>query len=401
MEKLKENKNNRILIDKLLFPLMLIVYGVMIFYDFHLQTLGGKDTDMAAYIEEMLGTNEKYPFPYPLYFKLGALIHVFIKNPALCMVIGVTILAVLTAAILKWCLTGKEKEKGLWYTMVTFVLLMVSMLYVPTGFRFPGIKFAYVGVFSPNPLQNATYNAARPFAVLSFFWFAKILRSYEKESNLKDFVIFSLSLFLTTLTKPSFTFVLVPTAGLIMLYRLIMAKGKNLLNSVKLGITFLPTFGLLLYQFFGVFGPVEEGERGIGFGFLKVWEQYCSNVPLAIVLAAAFPLFFLCIHALDMKKQGKEKYGIFIFSLQCYLMSLIQFMFLYEKGFRMVDANFSWGYMYGLFFIYVAAAKILLEETLEKKGKMWLLVLQWGAMFAHFICGICYYLGYIGGKGYY
>ncbi len=398
---MKENKNNRILIDRLLFPLMLIAYGVMIFYDFHLQTLGGKDTDMAAYIEEMLGTNEKYPFPYPLYFKLGALIHVFVKDPALCMVLGVTILAILTAAVLKWCLTGKEKEKGLWYTLLTLALLTVSMLYVPTGFRFPGIKFAYAGVFTPNPLQNATYNAARPFAIFSFFWFARILKSYEKESNIRDFVVFSLSLFLTTLTKPSFTFVLVPTAGLIMLYRLVMARGKNIIPSIKLGVTFIPTFGLLLYQFFGVFGPVEEGERGIGFGFLKVWEQYCGNVPLAIVLAGAFPLFFLCLHVADMKRQGKEKYGIFFFALQCYLMSLVQFMFLYEKGFRMADANFSWGYMYGLFFMYVAAAKILLEETLEKKSKLWLLVLQWGLFLGHFICGICYYLGYMGGKGYY
>ena len=46
---------------------------------------------------------------------------------------------------------------------------------------------------------------------------------------------------------------------------------------------------------------------------------------------------------------------------------------LYEKGFREMDFNFSWGYMYGIFFAFVGALLVLLRatgkaDTKKKKG---------------------------------
>lgn len=492
--------------DFILFMILLLGYTIAVFLNFRQQALGIVESDMEAYVKEMLGENTKYPFSYPLYFKLGALVHLLIKSPEISMAVTATLLCVLSVLILRFFMeaneellitsfpfvvsteTGKQVKrekldgadmqsgklsgeeipakkadlagqegtlkgkivklsiclyqffcfilKRFGNTCMTYALLLVSMLFVPTGFRFPGVKFDYVGVFSPNPFHNATYNAARPFSIVAFFLFIRILLRFEKKISWKDFGLFSLFLFLTTLTKPSFTLTFVSTAGLVLLGRLFLNKWKTFLNSFFLGLTFVPTFLLLLYQFFGVFGPVEEGERGIGIDPLLVWGQYCTNVPMAVILAAAFPIVFggLAVwniffsgRMLEKKSDNKTTKGscgekvsvtdhpdesasfakasanltMLRFAAEMFVVSLIEFIVFYEKGFRMVDANFSWGYMYGLFFLYVTTGRALLSDTIQGRRKIWQLVLLWIFFAAHLCCGMIYLLRILLGKSYY
>lgn len=471
--------------DFILFTILLVGYTIAIFMNFRQQALGIVESDMAAYIEEMLGVNTKYPFSYPLYFKLGALVHVLIKSPEISMAVTATILCVLSVLILRFFMEAngellivrmpfmisaetrvnlRNNEsladenvlaqngflnvciylcrffgrvlKRFGKTCMTFALLLVSMLFVPTGFRFPGVKFDYVGVFSPNPFHNATYNAARPFSIVVFFLFVRILLRFEKKISWKDFGLFSLFLFLTTLTKPSFTLVFVSTAGLVLLGRLFLNKWKTFVNSLLLGLTFVPTFALLLYQFFGVFGPVEEGERGIGISPLKVWGQYCTNVPMAVLLAAAFPIAFggLAVWNRVFSRRTNCEYEtantknslcdknvsetgrhvvtgsllnasatitMLRFAAEMFVVSLVEFIVFYEKGFRMVDANFSWGYMSGLFFLYVSTGRALLLDTIQGRRKVWQIILLWIIFAAHLCCGIIYLLRILHGQSYY
>lgn len=408
VEKTMERKASDKYIDAAIFLAGLLAYGGAMFLNFRQQALGLVESDMEAYIQEMLGINTKYNFPYPVYFKLGALIHLAVASPGISMAIAAALLCMGSAVAMKYYMdreirryaqeSGRRAgwQLGLLGTAAAFSLLLVSMLYVPTGYRFPGIRFAYVGVFSPNPFHNATYNAARPFAILSFFLFAAILPEYEKKADIKKYVGFGVSLLLTTLTKPSFTFVLVPAAGLIMLYRLIRSRFCGFMAALKLGLTFVPTFAVLLYQFFGVFGPVEETERGIGFGFLTVWRHYCDNIPVALLLAAGFPLVVLLCHVKELKRQGSYR-----FAWQLYLVSLAEFAFLYEKGFRMVDANFSWGYMYGLFFVFAASLIVLIRDSLHRRGPLWVRLLQWGMYGIHLLLGVYYLYGILAGGSYY
>lgn len=74
--------------------------------------------------------------------------------------------------------------------------------------------------------------------------------------------------------------------------------------------------------------------------------------------------------------------------------------FLYEKGFRKPDFNFSWGYMYGIFFAFLGALLVLIPATARKKRPV-LLALQWLAYLWHVACGIYYFLGIFQGKMYY
>ena len=433
MNSTKKNK----WIDGSLFAICLMVYGVLTFTLFCRQAYASMDfqglyaSDFKAYILEMQGLDSGYSFPYPIFFKLGALLYLFLKAPELSMAVAVTILNLLSPLFLKLCmdavlLEGEKKQEGkdnagrkaedklshrLLITASVFAIFFVSMVYPPNGIFLPGIQNHYVGVFTPNPFHNATYNATRPFAILAFFLFPVILKEYEEKINVKHNVVFGICLLLTTMTKPSFTFVLVPTAGLIMLYRLFKKKFQNFVPSVLLGLAFVPTFIALLYQFFGVFAPAKDGESGIGFGLATAWRLHCSNIPLAIGLALGFPILVLLLNYRELLKNSWYR-----FSWQLLVVSLCEVLFLYEKGFRLPDMNFSWGYMHGIFFVFVGSVMVLLQRTWQEieafKGAdessrkmLWksrvFTGAQWLALLWHLSCGLYYFYGIFRGQFYY
>lgn len=396
--------------DVVIFAMLFFAASIITFQLFYHQTTGSEalyHSDMKAYILEMQGLDSGYSFPYPVFFKLSAFFDIFV-SPELAVAIATLVLNSGAMIIMKLALNHyalKQMENaftthkwlaGALISLISISLFFISMLFPPQGIYLPGIKYNYLGVFSPNPFHNATYMAARPFAILAFLWYAKLLDTYENGgTNWRDYILFSVFLLLTTMTKPSFTIVLVGTAGLIMLWRMLRSKFKNFLPTIQLGITFIPTFIDLLYQYKGVFVPDAGEEGGVGFTLGKIWALYCDNLPLAICLAVGFPLSVLVLNYKDLKTNT-----LFRFSWQIYLMSFAMAFFLYEKGFRWADFNFSWGYMYGIFFAFVGAVCVLLNKTGEKR-KWWWLALQWLPLLWHIACGIYYFAGIARGAMYY
>ncbi|MCM1096817.1 MAG: hypothetical protein NC427_02000 [Ruminococcus flavefaciens] len=424
-------KRNKI-IDIAAFAVMLAIVSAVTLILFYRQTYGNDleyASDMAAYIQEMLGVGSKYSFPYPIFFKLAALIHLF-ASPQLAVAITTMFLnslAILVTKLIFNRLALPELERclktspgradvswmaGIALSLVSVSLFFVSMLYPPDGIYLPGIRFRYVGVFTPNPFHNATYLAARPFAILAFLWYVKLLPVYEKgireNGKLPDYFFFSVFLLIATMTKPSFTLVLVSAAGLLMLYRLARARFHNFIPTVQLGLCFVPTFLDLLYQYRGVFQGGDGAERGIGFCVGDVWALYCDSIPLAIGLVIAFPLSVLVLNYKECRKNT-----FFRFSWLLYLLSFLEAFFLYEKGFRMVDFNFSWGYMYGIFFCHFGALLALLGVTAKKlsgeeitgakvkRADKALLALQWLLYAYHVVCGLAYFFDIFAGETYY
>ncbi len=388
----------------LFFVTLWILYTAVTTYLFYHQAIGNVNwyhSDVKAYILEMQGLDSGYEFPYPVFFKLGALFDLFL-SPEAAITAALVILNSLTPIVLKYYLDKyltAEKDHVLLrmaISILVFTLLLVSMVFPLTGGSFPGTEGRYKGVFSPNPHHNATYLAARAFAVVSFFQFVELLKEYEKRIHWKKAVSFSIFLLLATMTKPSFTLVLVAAAGMVMVYRLLRSKFKNLKNTILLGICFVPTFLDLLYQFGGVFGPKEGVETGVGIGWLTAWSYHCSNIPVAILAALAFPCVVLLIHHKEWKKDC-----IYRFSVQFVLMSLAMVLLLYEKGFRVGDMNFSWGYMYGMFFAFVGAAIVMVKSTMSRDRKWYLLAPEWAAYFLHLMCGLLYFKNSLVGMMYY
>jgi len=413
-------KRDRVIDWSVFAALLLMVSGITLWL-FHQHTIGSPEryhSDMKAYILEMQGLESGYSFPYPVFFKLAGFIHLF-TTPEWAVAIATMILNSLAIVITK-CgfdnlileplsagfqgrkgILGKSWFPGVLLSVSSVSLFFISMVYPPTGLYLPGIKFKYLGVFTANPFQNATYMAARPFAVLAFLWYGKLLPVYEQgicgdRSKYRDYILFSVFLLLATMTKPSFTIVLLGTAGLIMLFRLFRSGFRNFVPTVQLGLCFIPTFLDLLYQFRGVFVPQEGEEGGIGFCFGEVWGYYCDNIPLAVGLAVGFPLLVLLLNYKELKKNT-----LYCFSWQIYLMGFAMAFLLYEKGFRKPDFNFSWGYMYGIFFCHMGALLVLLKSMAERTKKPLLIGLQWLAYGWHLLCGLYYFWGFLQGYMYY
>ena len=148
-------------------------------------------SDMKAYILEMQGLDSGYSFPYPILFKLAAVIHLVTGSlptgTELAMALATMLLNSVAMIALKIMLdrhVGAELRKampgkawlpGVLTGTVAVSLFFVSMVYPPTGIYLPGIKYKYLGVFTANPFHNATYMAARPFAILAFFKYAELM----------------------------------------------------------------------------------------------------------------------------------------------------------------------------------------------------------------------------------
>lgn len=431
-DRILENKNR--IINWAVFAALLFAASAATLRLFHLQALGTPDnyhSDVKAYILEMQGLDSGYSFPYPVFFKLSAFLNLFVR-PELAVALAEMLLNSLALVITKAAfdrLALKELEAsiealrsrrrasgrrtflqgwtaGVGISVAVVTLFFISMVFPPRGHYLPGIRFLYLGVFTANPFHNATYMAARPFAILAFLWFAKLMPVYEEDTvSLRDHILFSVFLLLTTMTKPSYTIVLVGSAGLLMLCRLVRSRFRNFRATVRLGLCFIPTFIDLLYQFKGVFVPEEPGaEGGIGFTFGEVWRSCCDNIPLAVGLAAGFPILVLLLNHKELKKDS-----LYRLSWINFCVGFATAFFLYEKGFRKPDFNFSWGYMYGIFFCHMGALLVLLRATAElfrepvpaagtasKKRRSRSLraacvILQWLAYLWHVACGFYYF----------
>lgn len=405
----RSEKGNRI-VDGILFTLLLLAVSAVTLWLFYKQATGSPaqyHSDMKAYILEMQGLDSGYSFPYPVFFKLAALFHLFV-SPEMAVAIATMLLNSLAILVTKLgfdrLAPAKVRERLAGRVLLSFLavsLFFISMLYPPTGIYLPGILFKYTGVFTANPFHNATYMAARPFAILAFLWYGKLLPVYEEglqgeKGKIGDYVLFSLFLLLATMTKPSFTIVLVGTAGLIMVFRMFRARFRNFIPTLQLGVCFIPTFLDLLYQYRGVFVAEEGAEGGIGFSLGEVWAQYCTNLPLSVCLAVGFPLLVLLLNFKELRRDT-----LYRLSWQVYLMSFAMAFFLYEKGFRKVDFNFSWGYMYGIFFCHMGALLVLVKSMAGEKKKPLLIGVQWLAYLWHLVCGIYYFMGFLRGQMYY
>lgn len=404
LNKILDSKYYRIF-DTVVFILAFLLAAVSSLVLFYRQSIYAPGppwpSDIKPYIEEMLGTNTEYVYPYPILFSFAKIINYFAPTPELAMVIACTILNAVAIIITKVVL-DKYTGSKLLSTGCTISLFFLSMIYGSAFEKF-GILNRMRGVGTPNPWHNHTYIAARPFMILAFVFGAITLAVYEKEfakdykltsKDIVKYALFALSLLLTTMTKPSYTLVHMGTFGLIMVYRFFKNKCKTFKQTILLGICYIPTIADLLYQYFATFtGVASTGEeQGMGIGLFRVWSHSCNNIPLAIVLGLAFPLVVLLFHWKDLKTDN-----IFRLSWQYLLMSFVMVAILYEKGFRENHGNFFWGYHCGQFFVFLTGMIMVIRDTLHainegaSKKDIIILCVEWILLAVHTIMGLWYF----------
>lgn len=389
------------------FTVLLVLYSALMMSFFYRQVMprdGIFYSDMEAYILETQGLESGYEFPYRLFFWVSRVWTIFL-SPAVA-VAFTTMLCNSAAVILTKYYFDKNLQKYarqegiVWHTawelvstLAVFSLFFVSMVYSPRGTAFFGFDYIYrcMGILTPNPYWNATYLAVRPLTIATFFLGIDLLAEYETVLSWKKVTAFGVLVFLCTFTKPSFTFILVPTGAVILLYRLLKNKGKTWKNTLLFCLSLLPTGVLLLYQFSNVFTGTNSHaeETGIGFELFKAWHVYSNNIPLSLVMALAFPITVLVLNMRQMKNDGGVR-----LAWQLWLTGFLTFLICYEKGFRFSHMNFSWGYMHGLFFVFMVSI-LQMIRNLMRKGTLSkrLMSVPEIVLFAyHLICGIVFFV---------
>ena len=275
--------------------------------------------------------------------------------------------------------------------MISCALHIASMCYLPGIRHVGGLTFRYIGVFSPNPWQNATYMATRPFAIAAFFLLGRIYRKRKNDISIIDFVLFGVSMLLTTMTKPSFTLPMLGVCGVMLGWILFVERITNKRMTIAWICSLLPTLLDMLYQYKGVFGHASEDvEKGIGIGWFVSWRSVCQNIPVAVLLGIFCPIVVLVVY-----RKGDEIWNI---AWILYVVAFFMFAFLYEKGGRSRDLNFAWGYMHAQFFLLCVAARRLFASKVDGE-KMILRVPGILAFFCHILCGGYYFIYiYFGGN---
>lgn len=389
---------------KIIFLTALIIYTAVMLYLFLMQCyeVPEFESDMPAYVDKVAGIQGDYEFPYPLFFVTAQIFAVIMGAPA-AVAFVTALFNAFAVCVVKYyfnrevrsftgydALQGKRKIAiDIAVTVSVFVLFLISNLYSPKNTAFFGFDYAYrcMGIYTPNPFWNATYMATRPFAIICFFEAVAVLRNYRSEFSWKGCMPFAISLLLTTLTKPSYTLVIVPLLGIILLVQLIGSKGKCFTNAFKLCVTLIPTGLALLYQYSGLFtGVNSKGEdTGIGFEFAAVWSNFSKSIPLSIVMGMALTLGVAVLNYRELQKNS-----IYQFAWANYLVGAVTFLCLYEKGFRMMHANFSWGYMHGMFCVFMITLILVIKNTVQwwKTWKMLFVLAEWGVLSIHLICGV-------------
>ncbi|MDO4484192.1 MAG: hypothetical protein Q4C54_07110 [Clostridia bacterium] len=400
-----------------LFAAFWLIYTLAAFRLFYAQctaVLDGTRTaaynsDMWAYIPEMLGQKAApTPFPYPILFLLGRLFHL-VMGPAAAMACATTLLVSLSVAAvfagLACTLLPRLKSirdgyaPAILTALAAMAVFLSAMLMLPGEGHLPGLKYDYVGVGTPSPWHNATYLAARPFAVAAFFLLCRLLEVYETEgfaSHKGLYIGFAAALVLTTLAKPSYTLLVCITAACVMLYRLFRTRWRTFGKAFALGLAFVPTAAVMLWQFFIRFTPGAEPGGGITFGLGDAWLLYVDSIPLAVLYAIAFPLVTLLTHLPRLKTNTH-----FRFAWLQYLVALLMAYFLKEGGSGLRDFNFFWGYMCGLLFLFVVSAEALAEDIARWPQRKAAVIAQSIMLLCHIAGGVCYYVALMQGKMYF
>lgn len=399
---------------KIFFAAALLVYTGVMLYLFIMQCLEVPvfRSDMPDYVKEVAGIKGDYEFPYPLFFTTAKVAATVLGAP-MAVAVTTALFNALGVCAAKYYMNreirdfthyarlgrGGKTAVDITATLAVLVLFLISHLYSPKNTAFFGFDYAYrcMGIYTPNPFWNATYIATRPFAVVCFFEAVELLRKFGKDFFWKDCLPFAVSLLLTTLTKPSYTLVVLPLLAVILLGKLIRSRGKSFRNTFVLGLTLLPTGIALLYQYSGVFVGVNvKGEEtGIGLELAKVWGYYSSNIPLSILMGMALPIGVLVLNYKEFFKNY-----LYRFAWWNYLTGMIMFLVLYEKGFRMLHANFSWGYMHGMFVVYFLTLILVIKNTIQwrKSIKIVLAAAEWVVLLYHLTCGINFLVYALQGK---
>jgi hypothetical protein len=324
---------------------------------------------------------------YSLLHKIISICHLFFPSPNIekavtfCM-ISLESLAVIYSIYLMFNFFKQTYNNSKMALLFALVLSMVSMLIMQ-----PNAYSLYLGNWSPNPWHNPTFIFAKPFCILAFMLASKLVSGIVEPA--KTFTLFAIVMAISVWAKPSFYLSFAPAIAIYTSIRFINKK-IVLYDAIRMALCLLPAAIIIFWMNLSIYNSTNSTNQVV-IAAGKVWHLFSKNIFLSIILGGAFPIITFII-------SYKKWQPMFILAFLNYIIALLLFYFVAENGDRLSHANFSWTYMFALFFMFFASVNQLYFQS-EIKNKMYYVATA--IFIAHIVSGIFYFGKIVSGNLYF
>ena len=247
----------------------------------------------------------------------------------------------------------------------------------------------YIGYQNASVWHNSTYICMKLVGVFVLWYFLKLMYVYKEKLSIKQWILFSALIALSTGVKPSFLLVFAPVMAIMLLIDLI--KGTKFKKVFIFGLTVVPSLAIILWQNIVLFGA----DTGNGFIIKPFYAlaQRSDNPKIALVLSVLFPAIVGIIHIKDV---WKDK--IYLGSLLIWGFGFLEAFLFAESGARSKDGNFMWGYSISLFVLFTISFVRWIRDCMNKEflGKLKViryvyLIVAGGVFTYHVVSGIWFF----------
>jgi hypothetical protein len=269
---------------------------------------------------------------------------------------------------------------------------LVLLLLVPAAVYLPWFSRSfYLGIGTPNVWHSPTQVMVLPFAMLITYYSIKLLHKSREKKYKSGFLLSSL-LFVSSIMKPAFAEMFLPSIGI---YFLVRRKVRTFENALFLAIVLLPTLIILPVQYLMMSSDkylmLTGGDQIILSWFRVIKFYYKANPLFAFLQALLFPILVLMV--LRNKTSNYTKYcWLFV------ILSYLQAAFIAQERLLTVG-DFGWPYLIGLHLIFVFSIIdyvrwIKLEDSNVYNKKAMFLGF---ALCLHVLSGLAYFYGLLTG----
>lgn len=377
------NENKKLIVVRSITVLTFITISFLIFAQVF---LSGYTSDWPTHLSFIVKSNSS---EYSLFHFVLKLVYYtfdsFTVMAAFSVFLGITSNLISYLLVRQYLLKKINKEKYK-VELLCLSLFIVSMITIPF---FP-INSRYLGVGTPNPWHNPTFFLVRPFAISSFIFITQVNKLIENNKPyVKPLILFSASMLISALMKPSFYLVFLPALFFYYLYVLIRSKFKKIFDCFLLGLSVVPAGIVLIFQNMILFGS----ENSIKISWIgEVWNSFAplGSVSLSILLGISFPLFVFISNAKKLKFEN-------IIIILTLLFGIMEAYFLTEIGPRHSHGNFFWGYYLSMFLAYLVSSMTFINTKNKTRTNK---IIGCSLFSLHLISGIIYYIQILFGVSY-
>ncbi len=215
------------------------------------------------------------------------------------------------------------------------------------------------------PWHNSTYLLMRFFAPVVISLFFSIQKNYVFKVSALDLLSFTFFLFMTNFSKPNFVIAFAPVMLFVLIKDFFKTKTKSFKNAFLFGMCVILGCSIMIYQNNALYP--KDGDVKV-FASLSVFTSYLRNNkkwPLDFFLNMAFPIAATYVTLKNRRRIDSYSMKVFYQSWAMYIMSLLEFLFIDESGYRAGNYNFRWGEQFFAFYLFIICACMIIKQKKE------------------------------------